>query len=173
MKLILDRGDDDSVVVFTPVGNGDAQALFNENGLVAPIDLTQASQVTKAGVSRSVVKASLMIPTATIMGDLANAGALYALPKTAVFEAHFVLSAPRTVVQLCRNGMASAAALSLAESVISRLVRSVVTAATDSSLRGSDVGPDGLVTNGGMPIVQSLTGKQAFDPVTGEYGEGA
>lgn len=172
MKLYLDRGDD-TQTVFTPVGNGDAQTLFNTGGLVAPIDLTQASQVTKAGVARSVIKASLMIPTATVMGDLANAGSLYALPKTAVFEAHIVLSAPRTVVQLCRNSIASANTLSLAERVVSTLVRSVVTTAVNSSLPGSDAGPDGLVTNGGMPIVQSLTGKQAFDPVSGTYGEGA
>jgi len=173
MKLILDRGG--SETTFTPVGNGDAQTLFVESGLAAPIDLTQASQLTKAGVSRSVIKASLVVPTATIVGDGAHMSTLYALPKTAAFEAHIVLSAPRTVMQLCQNGpIASASAnLSLPERIVSRLLRAVLTAATDGSLRNSEDGPDGLLVNGGMPIVQSLVGKQAFDPVSGVYGEGA
>lgn len=171
MKLILDRGG--SETTFTPVGDGDAQALLTESGLVAPIDLTQASQLTKAGVSRSVIKASLVVPTATIVGDDANGGNLYALPKSAAFEAHLVLSAPRTVMQLCQSGPASSHGLSLPEWIVSRLLRSVLTVATDGTLKGPADGPDGLLLNGGMPIVQSLVGKQAFDPVSGVYGEGA
>lgn len=172
MKLILDRGGDQ--VAFTPVGDGNAQMLFNNSGLVAPIDLTQASQVTKAGIARSVIKASLVIPTATVIGDQASAGPLYALPKSSAFEVHLVVSAPRTVMQLCRNESdAEHSAISLSEKIVSVLLRSVLTAATDNSLRATTVGPDGLLNNGGMPIVQSLVGKQAFDPVSGVYGESA
>lgn len=171
MKLILDRGGDQ--VAFTPIGNGDTQTLFASAGVVAPIDLTQASQVTKAGVARSVIKASLVIPTATVVGDVGYAGRFYALPKAAAFEAHIVLSAPRTVVQLCRNDVSLPTALSLPESILDQLIRAVITASTDNSLRPKSSGPAGLVTNGGMPIVQSLTGKQAVDPVSGVYGEQA
>jgi hypothetical protein len=173
MKLILDREGTD--VTFTPVGNGDAQMLLQHNGLVAPIDLTQATQVTKAGVARTVIKASLLIPTTALAGDLETVGSYYALPKSVAFEAHIVVAAPQTVVQLCRNGVGSDTTLSLTETIISKLIRAVVTAATDNSLQagGIDGGPDGLLANGGMPIVQSLTGKQAFDPVSGVYGEAA
>lgn len=172
MKLILDRGGDE--VTFTPVGDGNAQMLFSNSGLVAPVDLTQASQVTKAGIARSVIKASLIIPTATIVGDQVSVGSLYALPKSSAFEVHLVVSAPRTVMQLCHNESgADGTTLSLSEKIVSVLLRSVLTAATDNSLRATTVGPDGLLQNGGMPIVQSLVGKQAFDPVSGVYGESA